>query len=207
MRGGCAVWSRCGPIAENLRAAGASSNSRGERIRSWGPRASKKRAYGEPFGENLELNAIVLIATLRVPTATIVFIGMRKLAKPPIVKRALETLKGRARVKHTMWSRRAQEYEAKINSGGIVAIAEVVRAICSARTLSPSSPIRSASSTKQRLPRVRAAVRSRPRKRPWSRTKRLNARGVHRERFKARQRCRALHEKLGGTLFAKRCMS
>ncbi|MBN8967831.1 MAG: CarD family transcriptional regulator, partial [Rhizobiales bacterium] len=43
------------------------------------------------------------------------------------VKRALETLKGRARVKRTMWSRRAQEYEAKINSGDIVAIAEVVR--------------------------------------------------------------------------------
>jgi hypothetical protein len=52
---------------------------------------------------------------------------MRKLAEPPIVKRALETLKGRARVKRTMWSRRAQEHEAKINSGDIVAIAEVVR--------------------------------------------------------------------------------
>jgi CarD family transcriptional regulator len=44
-----------------------------------------------------------------------------------MVKKALETLKGRARVKRTMWSRRAQEYEAKINSGDIVAIAEVVR--------------------------------------------------------------------------------
>jgi CarD family transcriptional regulator len=52
---------------------------------------------------------------------------MRKLAEPPLVRRALETLKGRARVKRTMWSRRAQEYEAKINSGDIVAIAEVVR--------------------------------------------------------------------------------
>jgi CarD family transcriptional regulator len=49
------------------------------------------------------------------------------MAEPPIVKRALGTLKGRARVKRTMWSRRAQEYEAKINSGDIVAIAEVVR--------------------------------------------------------------------------------
>ena len=46
---------------------------------------------------------------------------------PALVKKALETLKGRARVKRTMWSRRAQEYEAKINSGDIVAIAEVVR--------------------------------------------------------------------------------
>jgi CarD family transcriptional regulator len=65
--------------------------------------------------------------TLRGPTAKIVSVGMRKLAEPPLVKRALETLKGRARVKRTMWSRRAQEYEAKINSGDIVAIAEVVR--------------------------------------------------------------------------------
>ena len=52
---------------------------------------------------------------------------MRKLAEEPMVKRALETLKGRARIKRTMWSRRAQEYEAKINSGNIVAISEVVR--------------------------------------------------------------------------------
>ena len=57
----------------------------------------------------------------------IVSVGMRKLAEAPLVKRALETLKGRARIKRTMWSRRAQEYEAKINSGDIVAIAEVVR--------------------------------------------------------------------------------
>src|SRR5476649_2232676 len=65
--------------------------------------------------------------TLRVPTAKVANVGMRKLSEPPLVKRALETLKGRARVKRTMWSRRAQEYEAKINSGDIVAIAEVVR--------------------------------------------------------------------------------
>jgi CarD family transcriptional regulator len=65
--------------------------------------------------------------TLRVPTAKIASVGMRKLAEPPLVRRALETLKGRARIKRTMWSRRAQEYEAKINSGDIVAIAEVVR--------------------------------------------------------------------------------
>jgi len=65
--------------------------------------------------------------TLRVPTAKIVTVGMRKLSEPALVKKALETLKGRARIKRTMWSRRAQEYEAKINSGDIVAIAEVVR--------------------------------------------------------------------------------
>ena len=43
------------------------------------------------------------------------------------MKKALGTLKGKARVKRTMWSRRAQEYEAKINSGDLVSIAEVVR--------------------------------------------------------------------------------
>jgi CarD family transcriptional regulator len=64
---------------------------------------------------------------LRVPTTKVVSVGMRKLAEPAIVRRALDTLKGRARIKRTMWSRRAQEYEAKINSGDIVAIAEVVR--------------------------------------------------------------------------------
>jgi CarD family transcriptional regulator len=65
--------------------------------------------------------------TLRVPTAKIATVGMRKLSEPALVKKALEPLKGRARIKRTMWSRRAQEYEAKINSGDIVAIAEVVR--------------------------------------------------------------------------------
>ncbi|WP_343312264.1 CarD family transcriptional regulator [Ancylobacter koreensis] len=65
--------------------------------------------------------------TLRVPVPKIVSVGMRKLSEPAILKKALETLKGRARVKRTMWSRRAQEYEAKINSGDLVAISEVVR--------------------------------------------------------------------------------
>jgi len=84
----------------------------------------------EIAGAKLELFVINFIKdkmTLRVPTAKIVSVGMRKLAEPPLVKRALETLKGRARIKRTMWSRRAQEYEAKINSGDPVAIAEVVR--------------------------------------------------------------------------------
>src|SRR6202023_3861113 len=84
----------------------------------------------EVAGCKLELFVINFVKdkmTLRVPTAKIAAVGMRKLAEGPIVRRALETLKGRARVKRTMWSRRAQEYEAKINSGNIVAIAEVVR--------------------------------------------------------------------------------
>ena len=54
-------------------------------------------------------------------------VGMRKLSSPDVVATALNTLKGRARIKRTMWSRRAQEYEAKINSGDLVSIAEVVR--------------------------------------------------------------------------------
>ena len=84
----------------------------------------------EIAGAKLELFVINFMKdkmTLRVPTAKVANVGMRKLSEPVLVKRALETLKGRARVKRTMWSRRAQEYEAKINSGDIVAIAEVVR--------------------------------------------------------------------------------
>jgi len=65
--------------------------------------------------------------TLRVPTNKAASAGLRKLAGPALVKQSLDTLKGRARIKRTMWSRRAQEYEAKINSGDPVAIAEVVR--------------------------------------------------------------------------------
>ncbi|MEE9360935.1 MAG: CarD family transcriptional regulator [Hyphomicrobium sp.] len=65
--------------------------------------------------------------TLRVPTGKLESVGMLKLAEEGVVKKAMDTLKGRARVKRTMWSRRAQEYVAKINSGDLVSIAEVVR--------------------------------------------------------------------------------
>ncbi len=65
--------------------------------------------------------------TLRVPTSNYKSVGMRKLSEKDIVTKALETLKGKARIKRTMWSRRAQEYEAKINSGDLISIAEVVR--------------------------------------------------------------------------------
>jgi CarD family transcriptional regulator len=65
--------------------------------------------------------------TLRVPTSKLESVGMRKLSEDKIIKKALTTLKGKARVKRTMWSRRAQEYEAKINSGDLISIAEVVR--------------------------------------------------------------------------------
>ena len=65
--------------------------------------------------------------TLRVPTKKAKTAGLRSLAATNVVSQALTTLKGRARVKRTMWSRRAQEYEAKINSGDPASIAEVVR--------------------------------------------------------------------------------
>lgn len=65
--------------------------------------------------------------TLRVPTGNVDQVGMRKLSSAEIVKKGLDTLKGKARVKRTMWSRRAQEYEAKINSGDLISVAEVVR--------------------------------------------------------------------------------
>lgn len=65
--------------------------------------------------------------TLRVPTAKAGSSGMRALSNELILKDSFTTLKGRARIKRTMWSRRAQEYEAKINSGDLILVSEVVR--------------------------------------------------------------------------------
>lgn len=65
--------------------------------------------------------------TLRVPTHKATDIGMRGLSSPDVINQAMKTLKGKAKVKRAMWSRRAQEYEQKINSGDLIAIAEVVR--------------------------------------------------------------------------------
>ena len=84
----------------------------------------------EVAGFKLELFVITFPKdkmTLRVPISKIASVGMRKLSAPDLVEKGLETLKGRARIKRTMWSRRAQEYDAKINSGDIMAVAEVVR--------------------------------------------------------------------------------
>ncbi len=130
----------------------------------------------EIAGNKLELFVISFAKdkmTLRVPTSKAAAVGMRKLAGPDIVKKSLDTLKGRARVKRTMWSRRAQEYEAKINSGNLISIAEVVRDLFRSES---SRTIRSnASSTRRRstgwcasfrrsrtLPRPRPRNRSRP---------------------------------------------
>ena len=65
--------------------------------------------------------------TLRVPVAKARTAGLRKLATRKLFDEALALLKGRPRIKRTMWSRRAQEYEQKINSGDPMQIAEVVR--------------------------------------------------------------------------------
>jgi CarD family transcriptional regulator len=84
----------------------------------------------EISGMNLELFVVEFDKdkmVLRVPLAKAEGSGMRKLSSPQKMTTALTTLKGRARIKRTMWSRRAQEYEAKINSGDPVAIAEVIR--------------------------------------------------------------------------------
>ena len=84
----------------------------------------------EVAGHKLELFVINFAQdklTLRVPIAKIESAGMRKLATEKRIDKSLRTVQGRARVKRTMWSRRAQEYEAKINSGDLVSIAEVVR--------------------------------------------------------------------------------
>jgi CarD family transcriptional regulator len=84
----------------------------------------------EVAGFKLELFVISFLKdklTLRVPTSKVTGVGMRKISDPDTARRSLEILTGRARVKRTMWSRRAQEYETKINSGDINAIAEVVR--------------------------------------------------------------------------------
>ncbi len=84
----------------------------------------------EIAGINLELFVIAFEKdkmTLRVPTHKATEVGMRSLSSPDVVSKAMTTLKGKARVKRAMWSRRAQEYEQKINSGDLIAIAEVVR--------------------------------------------------------------------------------
>ncbi len=81
-------------------------------------------------GQELQLFVITFQQdrmTLRVPVQKADQSGLRSLSSNKVMDNALVTLKGRARVKRTMWSRRAQEYEAKINSGDPVSIAEVVR--------------------------------------------------------------------------------
>ncbi len=65
--------------------------------------------------------------TLRIPMGKVANVGLRKIAEEATINDALNVLKGKAKTKKIMWSRRALEYENKINSGNLVAIAEVVR--------------------------------------------------------------------------------
>ncbi|CUH79144.1 RNA polymerase-binding transcription factor CarD [Tritonibacter multivorans] len=84
----------------------------------------------EVAGFKLELFVITFEKdkmTLRVPTNKATEVGMRSLSSPDVIDAAMKTLKGKAKVKRAMWSRRAQEYEQKINSGDLISIAEVVR--------------------------------------------------------------------------------
>jgi CarD family transcriptional regulator len=84
----------------------------------------------EIAGFNLRLFVILFESekmTLRVPVDKVSDSGLRKISSKDKMLSVIGTLKGRARSKRTMWSRRAQEYEAKINSGDPIAIAEVVR--------------------------------------------------------------------------------
>ncbi len=84
----------------------------------------------EVAGTSLELFVVLFEKdkmTLRVPTYKAIEVGMRALASLDVVAYAMATLRGKAKVKRAMWSRRAQEYEQKINSGDLIAIAEVVR--------------------------------------------------------------------------------
>ena len=84
----------------------------------------------EIAGQELQLFVIAFDRdrmTLRVPIGKVAHAGLRRLSTRKVMENALTKLRGRARVKKTMWSRRAQEYEAKINSGDPVSIAEVVR--------------------------------------------------------------------------------
>jgi len=81
---------------------------------------------------DIELRMLVIAfdkdkMTLRVPVHRATAAGLRPVSSLEQMKKVFLTLKGRARTSRGMWSRRAQEYETKINSGNIFFIAEVVR--------------------------------------------------------------------------------
>ena len=81
-------------------------------------------------GENIDLFVVRFERDrmiLRVPVNKVTNSGLRRLSTKKVIDQAITTLQGKAKVKRTMWSRRAQEYEAKINSGNPISIAEVVR--------------------------------------------------------------------------------
>ena len=77
--------------------------------------------------------------TLRVPMSKLEQVGLRKISDELTMKEAIATLKGKPRVKKVMWSRRAQEYENKINSGNPIAVAEVIRDLHRSENLADQS--------------------------------------------------------------------
>jgi len=84
----------------------------------------------EIAGESLEFLVVEFEKekmTLRIPTTKVETAGLRSLSTKKDMQAAMKTLTGKVRIRRAMWSRRAQEYEAKINSGNPVSIAEVVR--------------------------------------------------------------------------------
>ncbi|MGE0252818.1 MAG: CarD family transcriptional regulator [Dongiaceae bacterium] len=84
----------------------------------------------EIAGHNLRLFVVEIQGakmTVKVPLGKIDSVGLRRVSSRKEMQGALERLKAKAKVRRTMWSRRAQEYEQKINSGDPIAIAEVVR--------------------------------------------------------------------------------
>ena len=93
-------------------------------------------------GQELELIAVRFDKdrmTLRVPMTKARNSGLRKLSNRNIMDTALETLRSKSKVKRTMWSRCAHDYEAKINSGDPVSIAEVVRDLYRSQSQSDQS--------------------------------------------------------------------
>src|SRR6202011_5979347 len=110
----------------------------------------------EVAGFKLELFVVRFVRDkmiLKVPTPKAASVGMRRLADAPAVKAALDTLTGRARIKRTMWSRRAQEYEAKINSGDLKAIAEVERDLSVVQQLAETESLKVIETQLQKGPR------------------------------------------------------
>ncbi len=151
-------------------------------------------ATEEIAGHKLELIHITFEEnrmTLRVPVSKARTAGLRKLATRKLFDEALAVLKGRARVKRTMWSRRAQEYEAKINSGDPLAIAEVVRDLH-----------RNAAS------RTRVSANARSTRRRWIGWRRNWRRWTRRTRRPPRQAERVFQDGgVGGGRFADRTSS
>ena len=84
----------------------------------------------EISGFKLELLAVSFDSgklMVRIPIAKAKSSGLRKLSEPTVIEQAMETLTGKARVKRGMWSRRATDFQERIGTGQLTAIAEVLR--------------------------------------------------------------------------------